>query len=130
MKQLKNGLRYTFNTVAPSILGRNYTNVLLEGSISHRLANKMYNIDYTQASLLPYLNDTVSKKHTDYNYYIFRTETGNELVLAYEWLVEDSIKEINDTYLDIRIQGASTQDIQFIKNIIGLAGYSNISILN
>lgn len=128
MLNLRNGLRYNFNTIAPSILGQTYTNVLLEGSVTYRIASK-YNVDHTQASLLPYLPDGVSRKHTDYNYYIFRTETGSELILAYEWIREESIVENTDSFLDIRIQGASIQDIRTVKSILGYAGFNTVSPL-
>lgn len=130
MSSLKNGSKYTFSTIAPAILGHNFSNMVLEGVFSYRVAAKSYPVDTMAAAVSAYLPDGISRDQTTYTYYTFRSEdTNTDLTIASEWIKQDSIQESLDTYLDMRIHGASQKDVAVIKNILGLAGFSTVSLL-
>ena len=51
------------------------------------------------------------------------------MILASEWIKADTIQESVDTYQDLRIHGATQRDISILKNVLGLAGYNTVSVL-
>ena len=131
MVNLKNGSKYTFTTVAPVILGNNFRNMTLEGTISYRVATRSYPVDIAAAAVMAYLPEGISHDHTTYTFYLFRSEDSNsDLIIAAEWIKSESIQESLDTYQDIRIHGTSQKDIAVIKNILGLAGFTTVSVLS
>ena len=111
------------------MLSHSFTNVILEAEMNYRLVKRHYDIDTMAASLIAYLPEGVDEDYTKYKYFLFRGETGGEVVLASEWIKADTIQESVDTYQDLRIHGATQRDISILKNVLGLAGYNTVSVL-
>lgn len=129
MLNLKNGSKYSFKTIAPALLSHSFSNMVLEAEMNYRLVKRHYDIDTLAASLIAYLPEGVDEDYTKYKYFMFRGESGGEVILASEWIKADTIQESVDTYQDLRIHGATQRDISILKNVLGLAGYNTVSVL-
>lgn len=126
----KNGSVYTFTTVNSNILGGTYEKVKLNGIVDYNTAKLLSpDIDSKQASILPYISEGKSTKHTSYQYYIFGKQTGGNVVFPKEWLNEETISENSVEFLDIRISGANSSNLAEIKNILGLSGWPIVNTI-
>lgn len=128
MTDFKVGSLYNFDTRAPAHLGQTFENALLTGIVSYSIAVSMDNIDYKQASVAPYLDPTVSKDPTKYQYLIFQTQAGSTIVLATVWIAESTIVEAQTQSITVVIDNATLDDGLKIKGILGLAGYKRVTI--
>lgn len=127
-KELKTGGVYSFTTVNASLLGGTYEKARVTGNLEYSTAKLIEpNLDAIQASILPYLVDGASTKHTSYKYFVFLTQAGTNRVFAQEWINKESIVENTINYLDIRISSATSSDLASIRSILGLSGWSIVN---
>ena len=125
--------RYTFNTLAPSILGATYENVKVVGILSLDSALKVYDVvtQYrTLQSVIPGLPDDPNVC----TYIVFEklaltdedTPSNTEhVVLAYEYIDTNTIKEINRVNLRIDIYDVTTEDLAIVSSRLKELGYAN-----
>lgn len=116
--------RYTFDTIAPAILGQRFKNATLLGSMSYAMAKSYGHIDTLAASVKAYLPAGMSTDHTKYTYYSFTTEAGGNLLIAYPWIVESSIARANSQTLVVRVADSDINTGVKVRNVLAQAGFT------
>ncbi len=125
----KVGNHYSFSTLAPSVLGQSYSQLLLTGVANYQLASAFMNVDVKLATIAPYLG----KKDTPYDatkdtYLIFKTDTGSRLVFGLTWINLSTVEEAASQVITAVIEGVAASDVQRIQQILALAGYNKTTI--
>lgn len=87
--------KYSFNTLAPNILGAKFENVTLVAVLDYNMANSYANINIKHAEIFPLLPTGTSNDSSNYQYYVFKTQANEKVVLANVWIDEPSITQIS-----------------------------------
>jgi len=119
---------YKFSTLAPSILGGEFT--MMKVITSETIASEvlqygdMHGLNSKLVPLIPGLSSNAN----DNTYVVFETETGERVALAYEWIDDATIELIEGVNIRIDVSNASTADVTIIKNALKELGYLNLNI--
>lgn len=116
---------YTFSTLAPDVLGAEFkvlkveSILSLEDAINHdaNLVSKHENVKL-KVSGLPQDPATL-------NYIKFKDQKNKVIVLADEWINQDTIVEDTAVNLAISLNNASLSDITKLRNILISNGYGD-----
>jgi len=65
----------------------------------------------------------------DAMYYLFEDKNGNEVILADDWILPDTIMIVSAVTLKLEISDITTSDVSIILNLLRLKNYKNINIL-
>ncbi len=114
--------RYNFATYAPTILGDSYNNMEVMSIMGLDDAMKEDNIFQLHAQVFPHLPDGTPNVPNQYDYIKFRTSAGNTVILAYTWVVENSIQEVTSTTLRVTIFNADISDMAVIRDLLNGVG--------
>ncbi len=125
---------YNFTTIAPGILQLVYTNAKLVSISAYEIAIKTKVVNGLWASIYPYMsNDGVNQYPNDptaYNYYTFKQESGEIVVLAEPWINASSIKLVSSLSLTISMNGLpDNSDISNIVSILKSSGYVDFTTI-
>ena len=119
---------YTFNSLAPSILGTTFKNVTVIGIIDYQTATNYIVPDAMHANIYPHLPVGTPSDPTKYTYYLIRSENGSKTVLAEPWIDADSIVVSSSEVIKITINNVSQSDVSKIRNTLTLMGYSDFTL--
>jgi hypothetical protein len=119
---------YNFSTLAPAVLGGEHKNmkvkalVLSEEALKHRDIITLHdNIKQTLSGLPTYVKDC--------SYVIFTNVlTGEELVLANEYIDINSIVEVQSVNIQARVLNVTTDDMPIIREALLSLGYNNLEL--
>lgn len=90
---------YNFRTLAPSVLGAEFKNAKLTGIVDYASAIKRDTVDQRFKSIYALLDPAPVYDPTIYNYYIFKTEQGQDVVLCEVWIDMTSVVEaVGESY--------------------------------
>lgn len=123
------GKIYTFNTKAPSILGTTIKNAKLSSIIDYETAKLFDNIDLKFRSIFPLLNDNTSDDPSLSIYYKFKTESGENIILADKWIDFTSVVIVEDISFKVVVTNASIGDIDRVKNAMNALGFLSYEIV-
>lgn len=118
---------YSFSTRAPGILGSSFSNLKLASIMTFDLANKFINVMSMHANIYPVLPEGISDNPESYTYYLFKTESNGELILADVWIDQNTVIEKGSQSLVIEIPRVTNTDIIRINNTLNMMGYSHSS---
>ena len=122
------GARYTFDTVAPAILGATIKNAKLQAIVNFDFANTISNMTLEHHRMRAYMPaGSAFDDPSQFAYLIIMTETGSRMAIAYPWIKESTISKITATAAIITIIGVGSSDVVKIRNLLALAGYNNIT---
>lgn len=120
---------YTFNTLAPSILGASVKNAKLISIVDYDSVIKHNNfVDNTYANILSVLPIGTPTDPKASIYYVFKTEANTELALSQYWVDIESIQVVDFINFKVTITDASMGDMQTVRNLLLSAEISNFSI--
>ena len=119
---------YTFNTRAPALLGAQVTRATLKGIVDYSVAVTFINVDLQHRKIYPALPPGTVNDPKKYNYLLFKTESGEMNVFAYEWIDDTSIDVVDSTTLTITLPGVSTSDANKVRDALTLIGFTNFTI--
>lgn len=119
---------YTFNTRAPALLGAEVTRATLKGIVDYSVAVTLINVDLQHRKIYPSLPPGTVNDPKKYNYLLFKTESGEMNVFAYEWIDDTSIQVVDSTTLTVVLPGVSTSDANKVRDALLLIGFTNFSI--
>lgn len=123
---LKLNRRYTFSTVAPTMLGAEYKNVKVKAlldsneAIKHRDITTLHNNMKAIVPTLPQLNDCT--------FVLFETTNNEKLLLALEYIDIYSIVEVATTNIRVDIPNSDSDTISLIRNRLLELGITNFNI--
>lgn len=119
---------YSFNTLAPAVLGASFLNVTLKAILDYNTAMKFNNVAQQNQVILPILPAGTPTDPSKYVYLLFSTQTGTTVILAYNWIDPSSISDSQSISISIVVNGVGTADITTISNALNLMGYTNFTI--
>lgn len=119
---------YNFATLAPVQLGAVYKGVELLAIVSYDLA-KPYDVDSRQRAVYPMLAQGTPSDHTKYQYYIFRTPSGDQIAFADAWIDAASVVKVSTMSFDIQVRDATIADQETARVALLAAGITNFSIV-
>ena len=119
---------YTFNTLAPAILGSSYKNAEMLGEISYEIAITRENIDLKYRQIYPVLPPNTTDSPKTQKYFIFRTETGQLVTLCEQWIDMASVQEVGGVNFTVSFKDAEPADKNRIRAVLSAMGYTNFTI--
>lgn len=119
---------YTFNTRAPALLGAQVTRATLKGIIDYSVAVTFINVDLHHRKIYPALPQGTVNDPKKFTYLLFKTESGELTVFAYEWIDDTSIEVVDSTTLTVTLPGVSNSDANKIRDALNLIGFTNFTI--
>jgi hypothetical protein len=119
---------YTFNTRAPALLGAQVTRATLKGIIDYSVAITFLNVDLQHRKVYPALPSGTVNDPKKFTYLLFRTESGELTVFAYEWIDDTSIEVVDSTTLTVTLPGVSNSDANKVRDALNLIGFTNFTI--
>lgn len=121
------GKVYTFNTVAPALLGTTIKNATLEGVLDFKRAMKHENMVLKFRQIYPALPVGTVDNPAAFTYYLFKSEAGADIVFAEPWIDASSIQLIEAINFQVTVPNASLQDMTRVRdalNALGITGYT------
>lgn len=119
---------YTFNTLAPAILGSIIKNATILGILDYTTASNYITPETMHVNIYPYLPVGVPSNPKKYTYILFRGESGNKIVLALQWIDISSITLVEFQTLKITIEETVSNDVEKIRETLLLNGFTKFSI--
>jgi hypothetical protein len=120
--------KYNFNTLAPSILGSGFKNVLILAIIDYTVASTYSSIQAWHTNVYPYLPAGTPKDPTKYTYILFRTEVNTNIVLALPWIDLTTISEVTQNHLTVVINNVTPEDITRVSESLTLLGLTSFTL--
>lgn len=118
---------YNFSTLAPTILGNSFTNQKVIGILTAKQAYKIKDV-YTLHNSLVGVIPNLPASADDCTFILFEDSLGNEIVMANEYIDQNSISSISTVNIRIDILNAVTSDIPIIRTRLLELGYTNAQI--
>lgn len=118
---------YTFSLRAPAILGVLLKNAKLLSIFDYDTAIKYENIDLKYRQILPHLTAGTPDDAKSCVYYRFKSESGEEVVLADQWIDETTVDVITNIHIKIELD-ASLSDVSRIRDAMNALGYIGYTI--
>ena len=120
--------RYNFNTLAPALLGSSFKNMTVVSIMDYTVASKYFSPDAQAVSVYPSLPNGTPSDPKNYTYVLFKPETGDNFVLALEWIDVSSIQLVTSSTVTVTINNTVTGDTQRIRDSLILLGFTNFTI--
>lgn len=128
MENLSVGSVYTFNTLAPALLGAIFKNATLLGIVDYTTACRFINVDLMQRKIYPLLPPGTLDNPKKYQYLLVATESGNNTVVAYQWLDPSTIQQITSVTVVVTLPNRSSSDTVAIRDALALLGFTGFTI--
>lgn len=118
---------YNFTTLAPVILGANYTNMKVIAILNSKEAIKYRDIK-TLHDLVSKTITSLPKSTVDLTYYLFENENNEKLVFALEYIEPTSIVQVQTVNIRIDVKNTTTEDLALLRKYLVEVGYNNFDI--
>lgn len=112
------GKVYTFQTLAPGILGTSIKNATLTGILDYETARKYDEIDIKYRNIYPLLPSGTPDQVELCIYYKFKAENGTVVIVADQWIDVGSIELISNIEIVVTVTDISLQDINRIRDAL------------
>ena len=122
------GSSYTFNTVAPGILGVIVINAKLIGVIDYDTAITYSPVNVMFRQIYPLLPAGTPNNPTTTSYYRFLTTSGAYLVLAGVWIDQNTVVLVDNININVTVPNASIGDMVTLRNLLNSSGYTGFTI--
>lgn len=120
---------YTFDTIAPALLGTTIKNARLMALFDYEVAVQFDNIDVRHAAIRPLLPaGSAFDNPKAFSYLYLISETGSRIILAYPWIKEDTIAKTTNQSVVINVIGATANDAIKIRQMLALSGFHAVNI--
>lgn len=120
---------YQFDVYAPAVLNAaQYQNVTLTGIVSYDDAKLLENIDLKYRQVYPAMPPGTPDAPKLQKYYVFRTQSGQRVVLCGQWIIEDSIEEINLINFSVDFTNQTVESVEQVRRLLVAAGYTSFNI--
>ena len=123
---------YNFNTISSTILKPEYRGLKVVGFGGLRQAVKysgVFNDVITIRSQLTVETGLFLVPAKEAKYIFFEDQYENELVIAEDWIKTDTVVNVDDVDISIKIPNVTTDDTAVILNTLRAMGYANIELL-
>jgi hypothetical protein len=119
------GKRYSFTTIAPTVLQEAYTNVKVVGTVSMEGALKYADIITIHSNVLSASGSTsLPDVPNGLTFILFTKDNSNTIIpLALEYINSD-VTLVTDFNLTITVKSVNNNDINLIRNTLDALGYT------
>lgn len=124
MQTLTVGVHYDFSVHANSTLGVNYKNVRLVSIFDYQTALRFSNVPLLHRQIYPYLPTGTASDATKYTYYLFRTSSGKEVVVADVWIVDETVIQHSGVDQTLVLHSVSSGQLAIVRDQLRLLGIS------
>lgn len=115
--------KYNFTVYAPALFSDTFRQVKVIGIIDYETAKTYQNIDLMQRQIYPLLPQNTPDRVEDYTYILLETSSGIKSVIAYPWIIENSIQEITSMNLVATIYDSDDSDMGILRDFMNSMGY-------
>lgn len=115
--------KYNFTVYAPALFSDTFRQSKVVGIIDYETAKKYTNIDLMQRQIYPLLPANTPDKVADYTYILLELSSGIQTVLAYPWIIENSIQEVSTMNLVATVYDVDDSDVNVIRDFMNSMGY-------
>lgn len=123
--------KYNYITHAPSLFIDNGRQNKVIGILDYETAKQYSNVDVIQRQIYPHLPPGTPDKTADYTYVLFQAPSGIKYVLAYPWIVENSIQEVAGVDLNVMVYDVDDTAVGKITDVMNSLGYKfQVKVLN
>ena len=119
---------YTFNTLAPAILGASIKNAKLIGILDYDTALSYDNVNLKYRQIFPILPTGTPNQPEKCLYYRFLSESKEKIILADQWIDENSIEVIDHVSFQVNFVDASVEDLSRVRDLLNASGYVNFTM--
>lgn len=119
---------YTFDTLAPAILGSQFINATMLGELSYELAMARENVALRYRQIYPALPFGTTDNPTKARYYVFKTESGPYVVLCEQWINMETVTEVGAIDFSVNFVNVPPEYISEVRQLLAAAGKINFNI--
>jgi hypothetical protein len=119
---------YTFNTLAPAILGASFKNVTVLAILNYNVASSYINIESNHVNIYPYLPVGTVNDPKTYQYLLIKTQTGENTVLALPWINLATVNKVVSQTIAVTVNNVTVSDTTKIRDSLILLGYTDFAI--
>lgn len=119
---------YTFNTNAPALLGIEIKNAKLISILDYDTAIIFEDITTKYRQIFPLLPNGTPDDPRSCLYYRFKSESGEFIILADQWINMQSVEAIDAVTLQVTIAHAVVDDIRRIRDALNILGLRSFDI--
>lgn len=119
---------YSFNTLAPAILGTQIKNAKLKGVLTYDTAVQFDNVDLKFRQIYPVLPAGTPDQIEACRFFLFQSESGSKIVLADQWIDMATVELIEAITYQITLPGLSVQDGARIRDGLNALGYTGYTL--
>lgn len=120
---------YSFNTIAPGILGASFDSMKVIGIINYEEASRFEDIISIHSKIVNTVpNVSLPMSYQDCTYIKFETSSGLKKILALEYIDLDSVQEKQTKQLVITVNNYTLSDATTITNMLKDAGFWDIKV--
>lgn len=121
---------YSFSVYPKALLGNDFQNVTILGTINYILANRVISCQEKHVQVYPYIpvaNGTPND-YRQYNYIDVRLASGEETVLGIPWIDASTIVLQQAQTINVAIGNVTAADVDKVRNCLVANGYNNVDI--
>lgn len=122
--------RYNFNTLVPAVLGVKLTNVKLLATLTYGVANTIQPMLPRHRAIYPHLPQGTVDDPTAYTYYMFKTDAGDDIILADVWIDTNSIVEVSGVSFDVQFRDVTSDQFELVRTALHAAGLTQFTMVN
>lgn len=119
---------YSFDTLAPAILGARFNRAVMLGELSFELAVKDANVLLHYRQIYPSLPPGTPDNPKLAKYFVFRTESGPLVTLCEQWIDLASVVLVEGINFTVNFTQGLPSDVNNIRDLLSAAGYNNFTI--
>jgi len=113
---------YTFNTLAPALLGAVIKNAVLNAVLDFETATKFENVAVLYEQIYPALPSGSPQSPTGVLFYRFTSESGQKIFIAEPWIDGSSLVVVTNQNFTINIVNATSTDRTNIQTALAHLG--------
>lgn len=126
--ELKIGNVYSFSTRSPAYFSSKVERAKLLSICDLETARLHAPVDQTYAAVFPSLPVGSTYDMAGQQYYVFKEQNGNKLVMAAQWIVESSLEEIQAVTCTVHIPSLDLSMVDKIGTALRAVGITNFAI--
>lgn len=131
MYDFQSGDTYSFQTVAPGVLGNNFQNMLIQAVLNAEVAALFADIQALHRQIFPYVHQfdpTIVDDPTQYTYLRVKAAAGDPQIVAIQWIDPASITPVATQTCHITIPNTLPSELDNIRAALVGIGKSNLTI--
>lgn len=121
--------RYNFHTLAPGVLGVGYKNVKLTAILTYEVASTLTPVLTKHRAVYPSLPAGTIDDPMAYQYYMFKTESGDTLFIADAWIDTNSVEEVSGISFDVKFRGVTSDQYETVRLALVAAGLTGFEMV-